>query len=102
MKKFLPSFIMMEAAGCELPIDYNAGLGRVLFSAGKADEAARYYKTALDLALLAKDTARAVVISRSMAVLYFTIGNEESAACYSSYALTLGPGLDQTVRHLKI
>jgi len=67
-------------------IDLKGSLAALYYTWGKFDKAIPLYKEALDQALNVPDGTKANTMARSLSVLYFKIGNEEEALCYSEFA----------------
>lgn len=81
---------------------YLDALGHIYYSAERYGEAEKLYQQSLDLALEREDNARAAVISRSLAVLYYKIGREEEALCASLNAFAFQNNLEQVKRHARL
>ena len=82
-------------------VEYKLSLARIYYVEGKYNEATKWYKEALDIALKELDFARAANILRSLATLNFRVGNETSALCYSEEALILKADTEEFIKHVK-
>ena len=79
-----------------------AGLARMYFENGDYARAIEYFDRGLALAEKYKEYERAANFARSLSVLYFKIGDEQQARCYSEYALNLNNAGDALFRHAKL
>ncbi len=83
-------------------VPYELGLGRVFASAGRYQEALQQFEKGKVKAIDAADTANWANAARSQASVSFTIGDEESAECYSSEALGQRGQADEALRHVRL
>ena len=79
-----------------------AGLARVYLAAGDVDNAVTAYEEAFELAIRGDEPERAAGLARSLATLYFGLGQEEEALCYSQRAVEYQPARMQTLRHIRL
>lgn len=85
------------------PLALRLAQGDMFYFHGDFESAAKYYLAAYGLAEKAQKSQELARINRSLAVLYFKIGKEEQALCYSQQAFALRPGnMDEAYRHIRM
>jgi tetratricopeptide (TPR) repeat protein len=83
-------------------VEILSGLAYAYFSGARYEESKTYYQKALERALDDGDNSTAASLARSLASLYFRIGDEESAVCFSGQAAQIKGNLDETLRHARL
>jgi len=85
-----------------LNFDYRFGLARTLIKLHKYEYAIATLNEAIKLAEQNLKYPAAAIGSRNLAVLHFSIGEEEEAVCASGMAYFYKPDRDEQIRHVRL
>lgn len=77
-------------------------LGRVSVRLGQYTDAEDYFQQGFDMAWETADWGWAAMFARSLSSLYFRLGDEERANCYSGIALDLKVDVEEAYRHSRL
>ncbi|MDC0357854.1 tetratricopeptide repeat protein [Oligoflexia bacterium] len=83
-------------------IRYLSGLAHVYLTLGTFSEAEKIYLEALELAIERDDPIKMTNLARNISVLYFRLGDEEQALCYSDLAASFSADREQIKRQARL
>lgn len=83
-------------------IEYLSSLARLYVEKRDYASARRYFTEAFELAIEKPDFAAASRFARSLSVVAFRIGDENSALCHSALATALNSDAENTARHARL